>query len=219
MNQPTERSCEEIRDSAAEYSLGLIAVEERPGLARHLMGCFECRREVEEMATLGDELFDLIPDAEPPLGFDRQVLAAIEQAGGQWDGKVRRPGRSRWIMIAGAAAAVVGLIVALTALTGNGRPHHQLDAVLTSDGHRIGSVYTAGRPTWIWMDVDGAPVSGPVSCDLVERNGQVVRLGTFDLVRGSGSWAAPEPTGSAPITGARLVAADGDLIATATFKG
>ncbi|HWE54424.1 MAG TPA: hypothetical protein VG435_02885, partial [Acidimicrobiales bacterium] len=85
-------------------------------------------------------------------------------------------------------------------------------------GHTIGSVYTEGHPTWIWMSVTGASVSGSVTCELLERDGQVVSLGTFDLVKGSGSWAAPEPTNSSAFSGARLVTTDGVIIASATFS-
>lgn len=219
MNQPIEPSCGEVRDACAEYALGLLPADERAGLARHIMGCQECRIEVGEMTALGDELIDLVPDAGPPAGFDRRVLAVIRQAGGSWEDKSRRPDRRKRFVVAGlVAAAAVAVIVGLAVRGGSGKSHHEITAALTADGHTIGSVYTEGHPTWIWMSVNGASVSGSVTCELLERDGQVISLGTFDLVKGSGSWAAPEPANSSAFSGARLVTTDGVVIASATFS-
>lgn len=215
MNELIDRSCEEVRDAAAEYGLGLLGPDETTAVARHLMSCPDCRREVDQMAALGEELIDLVPDAEPPLGFDRRVLAGIGPAGAR-KGTLRS---SRTKLIAGmAAVAVAALVVAVVTSTGGGRRHHTLDAVLTSGGRAVGSVYTEGRPTWVWMNVHGAPVSGSVKCELVEWDGRLVPIGNFDLVKGNGAWAAPVPPATTPVTGARLVAPDGTVVATAVFK-
>ncbi|HWE57142.1 MAG TPA: zf-HC2 domain-containing protein, partial [Acidimicrobiales bacterium] len=133
MNQPIELSCGEVRNAVPEYALGLLPVDERAGVARHIMGCRECRLELEEMNALGDELIDLVPDAGPPAGFDRRVLAAIRQAGGSWDDRSRRAGRNKRFVIAGlAAAAAVALIVGLVVRGGNGKSHHEMTAALTA---------------------------------------------------------------------------------------
>jgi catabolite regulation protein CreA len=67
------------------------------------------------------------------------------------------------------------------------------------------------------MSVNDPAVSGPVSCYITETDHTVIKLGTFDLVHGSGSWAAPGPADSHDIAAARLVSSTGKTIATASF--
>ena len=203
-------TCTQVREAAGEFALGILPGEERGPMSAHLLRCPECRHEVDEMTRVGDQLLDLIPDAEPPLGFDRRVLSGVRTH--------RARPRKRWIgaglgVLAAAAASVVGVVLA----DGHGSHPHGSTAALVADGHRIGSVYTEGRPPWVWMTVDHAAFSGRVTCDLLEPDGTVRPLGSFDLVAGSGSWAAPEPAGAGPIVGARLVSATGQVIATARF--
>jgi hypothetical protein len=62
------------------------------------------------------------------------------------------------------------------------------------------------------------PVSGTVSCQLIGRDGSLETLGRFDLVHGSGSWAAPDPEGLPGYRTARLVDRTGRVIATATWR-
>jgi hypothetical protein len=68
------------------------------------------------------------------------------------------------------------------------------------------------------MMVRGAKGAEKVTCQLVGRDGSITTLGSFDLVDGSGSWGAPDPTGFAGATGARLLDNTGKVIATATFR-
>ncbi len=81
----------------------------------------------------------------------------------------------------------------------------------------MGVVYVGGRPAWVTTTLRGDIASGPVTCELFGRNGTVTKLGTFDLVDGSGSWGAPDPAGRSGVVGARLVDRAGRVIATATF--
>ena len=90
-------------------------------------------------------------------------------------------------------------------------------AAITSDGRPIGSVYTDGHPQWLEMTVNDPGMSGPVTCYVIAPGGQLVRLGTFDLVNGKGYWGAPlGQAGSGTLKGVELVAA-GHVIGTATF--
>jgi hypothetical protein len=68
------------------------------------------------------------------------------------------------------------------------------------------------------MTVDGATGAERVTCELVGKDGSITRLGTFDLVGGSGSWGAPDRAGLTGMVEARLVGADGQVIATAVFR-
>jgi hypothetical protein len=204
----TEATCDMVRDSAAEYALGILPSEDRAGVARHLMKCPDCRREVDQLTVIGDDLLSLVPDAEPPLGFDRRVLSAV--------GSPSRRRLKTWIA-AGAGAAAAAAAIAVVAVPRHS-VHHYTTASLVADGRIIGSVRAEGHPPWVWVTVDGAGASGRVTCDLMESNGTVDPMGSFDLVNGSGSWGAPEPAGAGTITAARLVAADGHVVAVANFR-
>jgi hypothetical protein len=56
-----------------------------------------------------------------------------------------------------------------------------------------------------------------VVCELNERDGHVITVGSFQLANGRGSWGSPEPDQAAAITSVRLATADGTLVATASF--
>ncbi|MFF9851433.1 anti-sigma factor family protein [Streptomyces litmocidini] len=111
---------------------------------------------------------------------------------------------------------------------------HVLEAALVSpdragNGREVGRIYahpadaTSGHG-WVYMSVDlgdGAVADGPVRCLLVRADGSAVPLGSFHVKAGYGYWGAPAPADLAPgtLSGARLVAADGTVLATARFTG
>jgi hypothetical protein len=205
----TELTCEQARDLAPEYGLGILEPDERAAMSAHVLGCAECRSEADEYARLGDDLMELIPAAEPSPGFDGRVLESLRPRGK----------RLRRRVIAGtgaglAAAAAVATVLILTSST-----HHQREirANLVADGRPVGSFYTEGKPPYLWMAVNHLGTSGAVSCQIVESGGKLVTLGSFDVVNGSGWWATPEPAGLGHISSARLVAADGRVLAQATI--
>ena len=72
--------CEETRDLAAEIALGIADGEERAEALRHLSTCGECRRVVEQLSQVADELLMLAPVQEPPAGFESRVVEAMGQA-------------------------------------------------------------------------------------------------------------------------------------------
>jgi len=207
----TELTCEQARDLAPEYGLGILDPDERGAMAAHLLRCPECRREADGFARLGDQLLEVIPAAEPSPGFDRRVLEA------------RRPGRRtpgpRWLVGGVGAALAVAAAAVATVLVLSAGPQSSPDirASLVANGQNVGTVYTEGKPPNFWMVVKDIGASGTVACQVVSADGRIVTLGSFDLVDGSGSWATPEPSGLGRITSARLIAADGKILAQATF--
>jgi hypothetical protein len=56
-----------------------------------------------------------------------------------------------------------------------------------------------------------------VTCQVVGKDGRVSNVGTFQLADGYGSWGSPDPGNVGPLSGARIVSADGTVLATATF--
>lgn len=204
----TELTCAQAQEMAPEYGLGILATDEMAAVAAHLLRCQDCRRDAAAFAELADGLTEIIPAAEPPPGFDRRVLASLPPT--------RRARRTRTLGALGAALVAAALIVGVVLAGGPDRPA-TIHGQLRSQGRTVGSVYTEGRPPWVWMSVEHAGASGIVSCELVQADGVVVRLGSFDLVDGSGSWAAPEPSGLGPVRAARLISADGTVLAQAVL--
>lgn len=209
----TESSCDEARALVPEYALGILEPALAHRMSAHIATCIACQHEVDETGAVGDQLLDLIPDAEPPLGFDRAVIAAIG----------RRPGRRRRVRVfagvsalAASVAAVAG--IAVTTLTGQHDVRSvELTAVLHQGTRSVGTVYIGGDPAWVTMSVDHAALTGTVVCQLVSRDGSATTVGDFQLVGGSGKWSAPDPAAYANVVGARLIAPDGTVMATATF--
>lgn len=206
-------TCSDVRDSAAEYALDILDPVEKSSVAAHLIRCPECRAEVDGMRTTAGRLLDLVPGTEPPLGFDRRVLEHV--------GAARPRRRRRWQLGLSAAAAVLVVGGAFAAV--NLAPSHhrvtELAASFTESGHQVGviDIYSGRKPPWVSMMVNGVSARGSVSCVLVARDGSITRLGSFDLVNGSGSWGAPDRWSTSDVAGARLVDASGHVVASATF--
>ncbi|MEU1226129.1 zf-HC2 domain-containing protein [Streptomyces sp. NPDC005828] len=111
---------------------------------------------------------------------------------------------------------------------------HVLEAALVSpdragsgSGREVGRIFAhpadaTGGSGWVYMSVDlgdGSVPDGPVRCLLVRADGSSVPLGSFPVRAGYGYWGAPAPVDPHTLSGARLVAADGTVLATAHFSG
>ncbi|HET9691108.1 MAG TPA: zf-HC2 domain-containing protein [Acidimicrobiales bacterium] len=212
----TDPTCELTRVAATEYALGVLPPAERPRVANHLLECPDCRKEVDEIRAVGDRLLDLVPDAEPGLGFDRAVMARFglhDQAS-----RRRRAAPPRWaVAVVAAACIAAGIAIPLATTSGQRRPPARVEASLLDGGRPIGSVDVSGRPLWVYMEVKGEAGGGPVTCQLVRHGGALVTVGTFRLVDGAGSWGAPIPGAASQYSGARLVDPAGRVLARATF--
>ena len=77
--------------------------------------------------------------------------------------------------------------------------------------------YYDGNPNWIYMSVTMDAGSGMVICQLVGADGHVTTVGSFRLKDGYGSWGSPATMSQGEPAGARLLAADGTVLATATL--
>jgi predicted anti-sigma-YlaC factor YlaD len=212
-------TCTEVREAAAEFALDILNSEERSVVAAHLIRCPECRAEVDALTAVGARLLELVPGTEPPLGFDRRVLAQVRPDRNPGRRLLRR--RPRLMAGLAAVAAAVVLVVASLGWFQGGTSPHTPRAVLSADfvqGSRdVGEVYAYANPAWWSMTVHGATGTNKVTCELVGPKGTVTTIGSFDLVDGSGSWGAPDRTGLAGVTGAQLVDGTGHVIAVATF--
>src|SRR5688500_3336454 len=70
-------SCGELRDALAEVALGIASGDARARVLEHAARCTECRRLLDELTRVGDELLQLVPEREPPAGFELRVLERL----------------------------------------------------------------------------------------------------------------------------------------------
>ncbi|MFD4858325.1 anti-sigma factor family protein [Streptomyces atratus] len=223
-------SCEQLREIGAELALGVLPAEDRAGVMDHLEHCPACREYVHELTATSDALLDLVPGSEPPVGFEDRVIDRLGLS------SVRRPRRRvQWRRFAlAAAAAAAGLALGgggwvLGASVGRPAPvapivspvqPHLLTAQIAHAGQSFGQVYLyTGSSPWLYMAVDADGHSGTVRCQLQRADGSIVKVGSFTLNDdGYGSWGGPYLAGTSPVTGVRLLNADGSLLASATFN-
>jgi hypothetical protein len=170
----TPLRCSQLRDIAPEVALGLVTGEERAVALAHLEGCAACRAEVASLAGVADELLLIGPEAAPPEGFDRRVLARLTEVraaeapsaarrGGpahmRRRGRRRRPDRRRLAvgaMLSTAAAAVV-LVAAVVAIRDDpAAPTEERAEMTTGVGEVVGAATVrSGDPATVAVDVPG----------------------------------------------------------------
>lgn len=233
MSELDGMSCAEFHDSAAELALGVLTGRERAEALAHLDHCEACREHVRQLTMTGEQMLGLLPTAEPPAGFESRVMDRIGLAAPAPQPLRHRKRRPAWghgfspRRVLAAAAVVVALLGA--ALGGWGLHASTAPAessalragtlVATSDHDAVGHVFVYnGESRWMYMTVDLESGNDTVICQLVGADGHITTVGSFRLTDGYGSWGSPAWTGDGPPVGARLVTANGTVLATATFS-
>jgi hypothetical protein len=228
-------TCEECQSLIPELALGIVHGRERADALAHIEHCPVCQHELLLMGDLADRLVELTPSAEPPPGFETRVLAAVQAPRPARSAPAPRPGfaagvRVRWFRPAALSLAAAAL-AALVGVGGWALGHHSADTVpavagggratvatLVADHRDVGQVVvTGGDYPWVSMAVDTGTGNRKVTCQLRERNGRTVTLGSFALSDGQGYWTAPIPATSSPVIGAQLVDAAGSTVASAAI--
>lgn len=212
-----EITCADVRDSAPEFALDILPSEERSVIAAHMLRCPACRLEVESMQNVGTRLLELVPGTEPPLGFDRRVMARVNQP--------QNPFRRRYRMIMTVAAAAAIAAGATLAGVDAGRSSHTNRVMISAalmQGHRsVGEVEITGAgsggPPWVTMTVKNTGAQGRVTCEVIGTDGSVNVVGHFELYHGGGSWQARDTAAGSGASGVRLVDGQGRVIAAASF--
>src|SRR5258708_24065223 len=74
--------CQSVRPLLAELAIGAATGHDRAEALRHVAGCTGCRHEVAELARAADDLLLLVPEREPPPGFETQVAQRIANLAG-----------------------------------------------------------------------------------------------------------------------------------------
>ncbi len=181
-------NCERLRELAPEIALGIADGEQREEAMRHLAGCEECRRTLESMSGVNDELLTIAPVAEPPVGFESAV---IERLGLHPKPRRRRvfAGLRRVAVPAAAAALSAGLLVGYyhddqvtagdyrAALEAAGGSEFVAEPLLDPAGKRAGTAFGyQGSPSWVMLTVDPAYRDLVRSCELVTKDGRRIEL-------------------------------------------
>jgi hypothetical protein len=230
-------SCDDTEASLAELALGILSGEERARVLAHLEDCERCRVEAERLTATADSLLYLAPAVEPPLGLEVKLFEQLGVTVPTSDRKVASRSISaslarvshRGRVIAAAAAVTIGVAIGFgggwlansgpSVATSPYPPHvASATATLVSDSQSIGSVSTIGTsPQWLMMTVANGPVSGPVTCEIIETNGTHLTIGRFRLDDGYGAWASKLPRSVSGVRVARIVTPDGAVVGRATF--
>ncbi|HXT44521.1 MAG TPA: hypothetical protein VN748_10450 [Pseudonocardiaceae bacterium] len=216
-------TCQQCRERGAELALNVLPARERAGVLAHLDACAGCRDTVSAMTVTADRLVELLPGAEPPVGFEHRVLTALAPA--------PMRARRRWV-----PAAVAVLAIALAGggwIVGRGYhdvPRPETDsqaglrtimfAPLITGDRPVGHAYVyPGRDPWIYLFLDDAvgDIGGTVRCELVRRDGSATPVGTFTLSSEHRAWATPIAVDGDTLAAARLINGSGDTVAIAHF--
>jgi hypothetical protein len=212
--------CETVEDDLAELALGILSGRRRSEALGHVASCPRCSAELEQLALIADALVQLVPPAEPPVGFELRVTARLQARAAD------RPKHFRHLpALCGVAAAMVALGFGVGALVnsgGNGRGQpatiNLTTANLTLHGRVLGEVLiSAGRPAWIFMTIDEGGWTGAVRCDVTLVGGRVQTIGAFQLPGEYGAWAAPLSSAAHQVRSAQLIASNGAILASAQF--
>jgi anti-sigma factor RsiW len=111
--------CAEVRDLLGAYHDGELAPEQMASVARHLVGCADCARTLEELGRASARLREQFPPLAAPDVLRARVRAALRDASNE-AAPVRAfvaPPRSRsgwWMRQAAAGVAIAALSSGLT---------------------------------------------------------------------------------------------------------
>jgi hypothetical protein len=224
----TDRAgCEDLRAMAAELALGIASGDERARALDHLAGCPACRRHLEDLSSLADELLLLAPAQEPPAGFESRVLGEV----GPRDHRRRRP----LIAVAAAAAAALataaGLWLALrddlevadryqeTLAVANGE-YLAAEPLSAPGGGRAGTVFGyQGEPSWVLVTVDTSRrlPAGRYDVEVITSQGKRDGVGPIRIRDGEGAVGGSIPVEFHDVSEVRLLGPGRGDVLQATF--
>jgi hypothetical protein len=235
----SELSCLQCRGLAAELALNIVTGRERGTALAHLGRCCPCRRRVAELAQTADQLVELLPEVEPPAGFEQRTAAALAEqhtaaALAEQQRHPRRPAVPVTTILLAIALAAGGSALGFhsPASTGaspvstgppdDGRAGNRmvLYAPLTYEQRLVGQAYLyPGSPSWIYVSVDYAE-SGVdrVECEVISPNGSAVPVATIPLRQGRGAWGGPTNITPEDLRTTALVSPHGRTVATGRFN-
>ena len=210
-------TCDELEQLAPEVALGTIDGHERAEALRHLATCGDCRRLVDQLTAVADELLMHAPVQEPPVGFESRVVDAL---GFQRRAPRRRRFRRLLVWLgppAAAAAATAGALVGVyrddhelaeryrTTLEKAGGRYFHAEPLRDGTGARSGVAFGyQGRPSWMLVTVDAGHRNQVASAELVTRDRRTIPLPGFELGP-DGSWGGAIPVNLYEVASIRLL--------------
>lgn len=193
--------CPDIRLLLPELALGTLTGHDRARALEHLGGCADCRRELQSLSEVADELLTLAPSSEPPMGFESRVL---ERVGATRGARLRR---SRWVAV---AAALVAALIGGAAVYAAGAADRELAGsyratlavadgeyfaarpLESAEGSEAGHVFGyQGSPSWVFCVVSAGTEEGTYDIEITATGGDTWSAGEMQVEEGEGTWAQP----------------------------
>jgi hypothetical protein len=209
-------TCAEVRELAPELALGILGGAERAEVVMHVNGCARCQAHVAELTEAADMIPQLVPEAEPPPGFESRVLRRL----GDGDRRSRR----RWIATV-ASVAAAAIIVSITIV----RVIESRDATSTHPKQAPVAVAMTGgagnAPAgWAYVNgghgvavaVDYGVPSGAYTVMVGATDAPSQPIGTVHVDDGHGSWTGRSTSRLLPGTRIALVDATGTEVCHGT---
>jgi hypothetical protein len=188
--------CVELADLLAEVATGAASGPDRARVLRHLNDCDDCRRELDELSRLADEVLLIAPEREPPAAFESAVLDRIAA-----EGPAPVEGPRRWFTrpaLYAAAAAIFALAGAGTVWqattedrelaagfretleVANGR-YFTAAPLIDAAGVEVGHVFLyEGDPSWVFAVLGPEPRPGAYDV-IVDAAGPAQTVATCEV--------------------------------------
>jgi anti-sigma-K factor RskA len=209
--------------------LGLTAPGQQPSDAQSELLSDLPGQQPSDVRVLAGERADRADRADPadrPDRPDRPGNRPPNQPASRPPGRPRGSFSRRLLAAAAVAVALIGggvgwgLRDATAPASSSAQAALSTAALVTSDHQNVGSVFVYNRsPWWAYMTVTmEGQGNATVTCQLEMADGSFQNVGTFRLTNGYGAWgSSPYTAGPGAILGARLLSANGTVLATATF--
>lgn len=227
-----EIGCQDFAELAPELALGTMTGAERARSVEHLAGCASCRKLLDDLSDIADDLMLLAPPREPPIGFETRVVERIHAS--------RPPpprlfGTARRAAALMAAALLLVVVAAGAVLRGTSADrelassYRRTLAIANGDyfvakplrarsGKRVGHVFAyQGSPSWIFVVVSDPSLSGRFKVQLETNGGRPVALGTMRIGDGKGGWGSAVPVDLHDIREVRVSRTGADETLDAVF--
>lgn len=198
-------------DALADLALDEVSPHDGEALVRHLRLCPACRSHYDEIAAGVEDLLLAAPRIEPPPGFDRTVLTAMDMPV-----VPRRPRGARPTVRVVAAAAVLGVVLGVGGTLAwrglDDAPPSGTSAAVgldTSDGDQVGTVTPSrleGERVIVVQVAEGV-VGREYSCVLVLASGREIPVGSWVMESPRATWVVSAPESG--VAAVRLVTSQG----------
>ena len=213
-------TCVQVRELAPELALGVLTGAERAEAVAHVNECARCRALLSELSGAADAVSLLVPEKEPPPGFEQAVLERMH------------PGRSRgaWLRRVGAAGTVAAaaciVTLVLVRVTDQGRDAAQTTSpsptpevaaapMIGAGDQTVGQVFaTAGDHPWAYLFVDYGSIPPGSYRVTLQEGARPEPVGDMQVIDGRGFWGGPIDALGKNATIA-LVASDGRTVCEA----